>query len=193
MDSEVLLKVQQQVSRILVPYIKSLHLFRGVPANFKPWECGLSPSALYNCSLACRKAMGFKAPEVKWMSIKRWVTTTPSGIVLPTGVYYSIKRKESFTPKPLPHFDKIEYVVIMFPYGNVWSQKSLNNPITEEWLMSEVGGKLILEKLVMRDAAHPVIGYFESCRKFMIENPGQIGIHLKRKRKALSNGLPSPK
>jgi hypothetical protein len=182
MDPDALMKIQQKVSKIVVPYIKSLHLFNKAP-DFRPWECDLSPSALYNCSLACRKQMKIKTPEVKWMSIKRWVTTTPTGIVLPPGVYYSIKRKEEFSPVPLAHFIKKEYVVMMFPYGNVWSQKEPNMPITEEWLMSELNEKFILESLIMRDAAHPLIGYFESCQRFMIDNPDQIGIHLKRKRR----------
>lgn len=183
MDVETLARVQQRVSAVRAPRIPSLHEFEGVPEDFRPWESGLSPSALYNCSLGCRKAMRLKTPEVKWMSVKRWVTVTPSGIVLPPGVFLSIKRKEDFVALPTPHFTKTEFTLMMFPYGNVWSQQSPNVPITEEWLWSENGDMTIFEALVHRDAAKPVRGYFESCHRFMASNPDQIGIHLKRKRK----------
>ena len=183
MEADILKKVQQKVSEIQVPWIESLHSFKKVPSDFKPWDSGLSPSALYNCSLSLRKLMKLKTPEVKWMSIKRWVTKTPEGIDLPPGVYLSIKRKEEFMASPLPHFDKKEFILIMFPYGNVWSQSAPNIPITEEWLWSEANGKLILEALLMRDAARPVNGYFQACYQYMNENPDQIGIHLKRKKK----------
>jgi hypothetical protein len=182
MDAETLGKVQQQVSLIKVPFIKALHSFSGIPEEFKPWESGLSPSALYDCSLACRKRMGLKTPEVKWMSIKRWVTKTPEGVYLPDGTYLSIKRREEFSALPHPHFDKKEFILMMFPYGNVWSQMAPNSPITEEWMWSEIDEKSIFESLVERDAAMPIIGYFQSCYEFMNKNPDQIGIHLKRKR-----------
>lgn len=175
--------IQTQIDNLKIVYIKKLHDFKNVSNDFKPWECNLSPSALYNCSLTCRKQMGIKTPEVKWMSIKRWVTITPSGINLPPGVYYSIKRKEDYEAHPEPHFKKIEYVVMMFPYGNVWSQRSPNQPITEEWLFSTVNGKLILEHLMEKDASRPLIDYFKLCYDFMIKNPDQIGIHMKRKKK----------
>lgn len=181
--------IQEKVNKLKIIYIKKLHKFENVSQDFKPWECNLSPSALYNCSLACRKHMGIKTPEVKWMSIKRWVTTTPSGITLPPGVYYSIKRKEDYEAFPEPRFKKTEYIVMMFPYGNVWSQKSANQPITEEWLFSSVNEKLILEYLIEKDAAHPLIDYFKSCYDFMIANPDQIGIHMKRKKKVKANKL----
>jgi len=179
-----LVKIQQMVSGIRTPFIKSLHLFKDVPKEFHPWESGLSPSALYNCSLACRKKMKLKTPETKWMSIKRWVSITPGGIKLPDGVFLSIKRKEEFIPSPNPHFDKKEYVLMMFPYGNVWSQKAPDVPIDEPWLWEDSGGGvMVLEALMRRDAAKPVDGYFASCHQYMIENPDQIGIHLKRKKK----------
>ncbi len=185
MNSEEQARVQQAVSAIKVPWIAALHRFRDVPEVFRPWECGLSPSALYNCSLACRKQARLKTPETKWMSIKRWVTMSPDlQITLPQGVYLSIKRKEQFVPSPTPHFDKIEYVLIMLPYGNVWSHRDQNNPISEEWLWQDGGKMTILEALMRRDAAHPLPGYFSSCYKYMRENPDQIGIHLKRKKKS---------
>jgi hypothetical protein len=126
--------------------------------------------------------MGIKTPEVKWMSIKRWVTTTPGGIVLPPGVYFSIKRREDFIALPKPCFEKKEFVLLMFPYGNVWSQVSPGIPITEDWMWTEVGGMLILEALIRRDAAYPVREYFKSCHTYMTEHPDQIGIHLKRRK-----------
>jgi hypothetical protein len=127
--------------------------------------------------------MKLKTPEVKWMSIKRWVTKTPVGIDLPAGVYLSIKRKEEFVAAPNPHFDKKEFILMMFPYGNVWSQSAPDVPIDEQWLWSEAGTQLIFEALLHRDAARPVIGYFQSCHEYMVGNPDQIGIHLKRKKK----------
>ena len=129
--------------------------------------------------------MKLKTPEVKWMSIKRWVTKTPEGIDLTPGVFLSIKRKEEFIAAPDPHFDKKEFILMMFPYGNVWSQSAPDVPITEDWLWSEVGGQLIFEALLMRDAAHPIIGYFQSCHKYMEQNPDQIGIHQKRQKMSL--------
>lgn len=183
MDSSLKSTVQQRILEVPAFFVKSMHSFPGVPADFRPWTCGLSPSALYNCSLNCRKAMRIKTPEVKWMSIKRWVSSTPFGIVLPPGVFLSIKRKESYVPLPKPHLQKIEYVLLMFPYGNVWSQRSPDVPIDEDWAWSESeDGSLIMEALMRRDAAFPVQGYFRSCFSFMKANPGQIGIHLKRKK-----------
>jgi len=127
--------------------------------------------------------MKIKTPEVKWMSIKRWVSTTPEGIILPPGVFLSIKRHEDYVALPTPHLAKQEYTLLMFPYGNVWSQKTPGVPIDENWIWSESKGKLILEALMRKDAAFPVQGYFKSCYEYMIANPDQIGIHLKRKRK----------
>jgi len=184
MDSNVKTIVQRRISTIQIPSIKSLHSFTGVPADFRPWLCGLSPSALYNCSLTCRKRMHIKTPEVKWMSIKRWVSNTPNGLVLPPGIFLSIKRQESYVPLPRPHLSKMEYILLMFPYGNVWSQQSPGVPIDEDWIWSDTkSGMLVLEALMRKDAAHPVQGYFKSCYEYMISNPDQIGIHLKRKRK----------
>jgi hypothetical protein len=184
MDKEVLEKVQQAVEAIKIPFFRSMHVFRGVPDDFSPWTCGLSPSALYNCSLSCRKKTGVKTPEVKWMSIKRWVTSTPEGVVLPPGVFLSIKRKEEFVPMPNPHFSKKEFILLMFPYGNVWSQRSPDVPIDEDWMWGASGGRTVFESLMMKDAAHPIPDYFHSCHKYMVENPDQVGIHLKRKRRS---------
>lgn len=184
MESAEKMTVQQQVSEIPEFFISTLHNFQGVPEDFKPWNSGLSPSALYNCSLSCRKKSKIKTPEVKWMSIKRWVSTTPEGIILPPGVFLSIKRHEDYVPLPQPHFVKNEYTLLMFPYGNVWSQQAPGVPINEEWIWSKSSdGKLIMDSLIRRDAAFPVAGYFKSCYEFMKHNPDLIGIHLKRKRK----------
>lgn len=183
MDAEALARIQRSVAAVRTPHISSLHEFEGVPSGFKPWESGLSPSALYNCSLGCRKKMGIKTPEVKWMSIKRWVTKSPEGVDLPPGVYLSIKRREDFEALPKPRLVKLEFTLMMFQYGNVWSQRAPDVPITEEWLWSDVGGMTALEALMRRDAALPVRGYFASCHRFAAENPDQIGIHLKRQRR----------
>jgi len=183
--------IQQRIVPLGVFHLKALHAFPGVPEEFKPWECGLSPSALYNCSLSCRKQMGIKTPEVKWMSIKRWVTTTPSGVRLPPGIYLSIKRKENFVALPKPHFEKKEFILLMFPYGNVWSQKEPDVPIDEDWMFSESDGTTILELLMRKDAAHPVRGYFRACHKYVQENQDQLWIHMKRRREEITSELPA--
>lgn len=126
--------------------------------------------------------MKIKTPEVKWTSIKRWVTKTNAGIDLPPGCYISIKRKESFVAFPTPHLEKKDYILVMFPYGNVWSQQAPDVPITEEWLWSTIDGVTIFEMLLSRDALSPIKGYFKACYDFMLKNPDQIGIHLKRKK-----------
>jgi len=190
MDNEARARIQQRISKESY-WVDSLHTAAGVPADFRPWTCGLSPSALYACSLKCRKLSGMKTPETKWMSIKRWVTSTIEGVELPPGVFLSIKRKEQFMARPepghdRPHFQKTEYILLMFPHGNMWSQVSPGVPFTEEWLWSEDGGHTMFEKLLMRDAAHPLPGYFERVYKYMLDNPDQIGIHLKRKRPSTS-------
>ncbi len=181
------LNVQQRVASLGVFHLKALHTFQGVPENFKPWECGLSPSALYNCSLLCRKQVGFKTLESKWISIKRWTTITPEGVSLPPGVYFSVKRKEKFIATPKPRFEKKEFVLMMFPYGNVWSQRDEDVPIDEEWLFSEVNGITILEHLMRKDAAYPLPGYFKVCSDYMKENQDQLWIHMKRRRKEIAH------
>lgn len=127
--------------------------------------------------------MLIRTPEVKWISIKRWMSTTGKGETLPPGVFLAVKRKEEFQPLPKPVFAKTEYTLIMLPYGNVWSQYGKDNPITEEWLLNTHQDMTMLERLIRKDAAHPVHGYFLSCFRYMKDNPDQIGIHLKRKRR----------
>ena len=122
------------------------------------------------------------------MNIKRWVTVTPGGVHLPQGVFLSIKRHEEYVNNPQPHFQKTRFTLLMFPYGNVWSQiappaKGEFFPITEEWMWSEDGGLLMLERLIRKDAAFPIKGYFHRVYRYMIDHPDQIGIHLKRKKK----------
>ena len=180
--------IQERVDHIPILHIKGLHTFEGVPESWRPWEAELSPSALYNCSLPCRKKMNLKAPEVKWMSIKRWVSKTPEGIYLPDGVYLSIKRLEKYMVDPEPRITKQEFILMMFPYGNVWSQIDPEVPITEEWLYSDSSnGNMILEELMRKDAAYPIQEYFENCYIFMEEHPDQVGIHLKRKKNTQSS------
>jgi len=173
--------IQQRISQVSVPHVEAA--YAGVPAEFRPWESNLSPSALYACSVTCRKAMGIKTPEVKWMSMKRWVGTTPAGIVLPDGCYLSIKRKETFVARPEPKIVKQHFVLMMFPYGNVWSQIRPDEPITEDWLWSQdEDDRTMFELLLAKDADRPVQGYFKSCAAYMKKYPDQIGIHLRRKR-----------
>jgi hypothetical protein len=132
--------------------------------------------------------MGIKTPEVKWMNIKRWVTTTPAGVQLPPGVHLSIKRHEKYVSFPEPHFRKTQFILLMFPYGNVWSQTAPPDndeffPISEEWIWTKHDGILMLERLMRKDAALPIEGYFGMVYQYMINHPEQIGIHLKRKKK----------
>lgn len=174
--------IQLKVNSISVPKFDKIHEFKDAPEGFEPWNSNLSPSALYNCSLTRRKQMKLKTPEVKWISIKRWTSVTPSGITLPAGVFLSVKRKETFIPTPVPHFEDKEYTLMMFKYGNVWSMKGPDDPITEEWLFSEENGMTILEALMRKDAAHPVIGYFHDVHEYMIKFPEEIGVHNKRKK-----------
>jgi hypothetical protein len=117
------------------------------------------------------------------VSLKRWIQTTPTGYTLPEGVYLSIKRREQFISRPIPHFEKGDYIILMFPYGNVWPLTETGKPITESWMFEMVGDKTNIEHLHDYDAAHPLVDYFGLCYKYMEENPDQIGIHLKRKRK----------
>jgi hypothetical protein len=131
--------------------------------------------------------MKMKTPELKWSSIKRWAQEAPSGLKLPDGCYISIKRKEIFSAFPIPHLEKIDFILVMFPYGNVWSQQSPDMPITEEWLWSEKDGSMIFEILLRKDAENPIKGYFKSCHAFMTDHPNQIGIHLKRRKKKEAN------
>lgn len=178
-----LVSIQSKLDELKVPFVKSLHTFENTPVNFRPWEVDLSPSALYNCSIACRKLMGLKTPEIKWVSIKRWINVTPSGLRLPDGCFISIKRKEIFVPTPTPHLEKKDFILVMFPYGNVWSQIEPETPITEQWLFSDLEGSMVFERLLHKDALTPVVNYFKTCHDFMLANPDQIGIHLKRKKK----------
>ena len=186
-------EIQAKVSKIKIPYVKELHHFSEVPKKFIPWECGLSPSELYSRSLPIRKSNGIKALEVKYVSIKRWMSITPNGIVLPDGVFFSVKRKEHFVASPSPHFEKTEYILVMFKYGNVWSQSAPGVPITEEWLFSETeDGKLILEALMLKDASNPLKGFWKSVyNQYLVEKAKEdagkstlLWIHMKRKKAA---------
>lgn len=171
--------IVERIKNIKIPNIGNN---KNIPQDFLPWNVDLSPSALYNCSVACRKAVGIKTHELKWISVKRWVNITPAGVTLPSGCYLSIKRREIFEALPTPKFKKQDFVLVMFPYGNVWSQRDVDVPITEEWLWSEEDGKTIFEHLLTKDLNKPISGYFEACYEYMKKNPDQIGIHLKRKK-----------
>lgn len=192
MDEVTVSTVQRRVDEISPFWFDSLHRDPEVPADFRPWTCGLSPSALYSCSLKCRKAEKMKTPEVKWASIKRWVTESPeSKIRLPEGVFYSIKRHETYVAaSPRPFFEKKEYVLLMMPFGNVWSQREPGVPITESWLWEPAGDSIILEKLVRRDAAKPLPGYFRRVYEMFLQEDAKrragkehiLWVHLKRKK-----------
>ncbi len=192
MDADEKEMLQRRISGIVIPFIRSLHSVPGVPDGFRPWESGLSPSAMYQCSLTCRKRAKQKTPEVKWISLKRWVTSTSSGIEFPPGTFLSLKRREDYVPFPKPHYVKLDYVLIMLPYGNVWSQKGQDQPISEEWLTESHDGVLVLESLLKRDAAHPVPDYMKTTYKLFQDEdakrkagrPNILWIHTKRKDKA---------
>jgi hypothetical protein len=164
----------------------------GVPEDFIPWESGLSPSLLYSCSLPLRKKYGMKAPEVKWISIKRWISETSSGMKLPEGVFYSVKRQENFHAFPSPKFEKTEYVIIMTPNGNVTLKNREDEPLKEKdlWSQSE-NGEMYIEEIIRKDSESPIRGYIESCYSLFKselekENSGKdsiLWIHTKRKKK----------
>ena len=91
MDAQSKLILQQKVSQIEHHWFEPLHrqvarvsqtrkygrgkskyipfkkpIKKTMPEDFRPWQSSLSPSALYNCSLKCRKEMGIPTPDVKW-------------------------------------------------------------------------------------------------------------------------------
>lgn len=173
--------LQSKIDSIDVTRYVGAHKFPDVPVDFFPWKNEISPSALYNCALPLRKQSKIKTPETKWTSIKRWTTVTPNGIKLPEGVYYSVKRSDTFMSDPEPRFEKIEYSLILLPYGNVITHFAPETPMTEQLLFMDVDGKTTLERLLDHDVEKPIAGYFKSVLKYMNENPDQIGIHLRRK------------
>lgn len=182
MDEETKQNLQHEISQLKIKWFESLHGEENLPKDFRPWSCDLSPSALYNCSLKCRKQMNINTPETKWVSLKRWATSTSSGIELPVGVWYSTKREERFVALPEPHYEKRDFILLLFPYGNVWSQKAPDVPINEEDLFEKINGIFFLERLMNKDAAFPIKGYFEKVYHYLQKNPDQVGIHLKRKK-----------
>ena len=175
-------EIVEKIKKLKIKVNEPIAYDKGLSKDFLPWNVDLSPSALYRCSVVCRKQMGHKTPEIKWISVKRWVNITPEGVHLPAGCYLSIKRKESFEALPTPKFVKQDYVLIMLPHGNVWSMIDDDLPLTEDWLWSKVGNKTQFEVLLKKDFEEPIIGYFQECKKYMDDNPDQIGIHLKRKK-----------
>jgi hypothetical protein len=182
MDNSTKEKIQQQVDSVNDQYILNINV-AGVPKDFKAWTSGMSPSAMYSCSLHCRKKLKLKTPEVKWMSVKRWSQYSPSGIKLPDGVYLSVKRLETYAAYPAPELSKTEYIILMFRYGNVWSQYSSILPITEEWMWSKnQTGMSNFESLMKKDYSVPINNYTAVCYRYYVDNPDQMGIHLKRKR-----------
>lgn len=170
----------------------------GVPSSWIPWGSGLSPSALYARSLTCRKKAGIKTLEVKWSSIKRWNVETPTGVRLPNGTYYAVKRHESFVPFPKPSLVKRDFVILFCPNGNVfYTQKTSHSggliPITEDWLYTVENGVMNIEKLLSYDQEKPVPGYIESAYKNFLEEKekadkgeeNSLWIHMKRLSKNL--------
>jgi hypothetical protein len=182
MENEMKTKLQQRMQELKITWFPSLHKNEKLPENFRPWTSNLSPSALYNCSLKCRKNMGLPVPETKWKSIKRWHSVTENSIELPIGVYISSKRSEEFKPLPDPHYEKQTYSLLMLPYGNVWSMFKDGTPFDINNIFNIVEGKTIIEHLMIKDAANPIEGYFSSVYAYLLKNPNQVGIHLKRKK-----------
>ncbi|NBW00069.1 MAG: hypothetical protein EBR67_11320, partial [Proteobacteria bacterium] len=118
---------KERIKNITIPMLPEAYS-DGVPHTFIPWEANLSPSALYNCSVACRKAAGHKTPELKWVSVKRWVNITPAGVTLPNGCFLSVKRRETFEAMPRPKFIKQDYVLLLMPYGNLFYWNNEGDP-----------------------------------------------------------------
>lgn len=187
--NEYIETVQPKINSIEV----KLSVPKTLPKEWIPWESGLSPSALYARSLTCRKKAGIKTSEVKWSSIKRWNVETPTGVRLPAGTYYAVKRHESFVPFPKPSLVKRDFVIIFCPNGNVfYSQKTSESggliPITEDWLYSVENGMMNIERLLYVDCEKPVPGYIESAYKNFLEEKEKadrgeetsLWIHMKR-------------
>lgn len=181
--------LKEKISKITIPLRPEIYE-PPVPLDFVPWEVDLSPSALYTCSVGCRKSAGMKTPELKWISVKRWVNISPTGSVpLPPGCYLSIKRRETFEAFPAPKFKKEDYMLVMLPYGNIVFTDLEGKPFEESYLWIESNGITNFESLLENDINNPLPGYFQSCYDYMQKNPDQIGIHLKRKKPSMSEDL----
>jgi hypothetical protein len=175
-------ETRERVGALTIPLRPDVYE-NGVPLNFIPWEVDLSPSALYTCSVTCRKLLGHKTPELKWISVKRWVTLTPAGVTLPPGCYLSIKRRESFEAIPRPKFVKQDYILLLMPYGTVFFGDGEGRPLSEPDIWLQTGsGRTYFEEMLEKDINNPLPGYFKTCHTYFANNPEQVGIHLKRKK-----------
>lgn len=181
MDSTLLQNIQKRIMGLNPANINERLKIAGVPYGWTPWTSGLSPSALYGCTIPCRKAAKQKIHEAKWVSIKRWMNITASGVELPPGCYFSMRRKEGFEARPSPRLVKTDFIILMFPYGNVYSLND-GEPITEEWMWTETNGKYNYEYLHAKDSEEPLNGYIMASYKYAIHHPELLGIHLKKRK-----------
>lgn len=180
-DDILLQNIQKKIMDLIPLNANERLKAAGVPYGWTPWTSGLSPSALYGCTIPCRKAQKQKILEAKWVSIKRWMNITASGIELPPGCYFSMRRKEGFEALPVPRLIKIDYVVFMFTYGNVVTLND-GEPITEDWAWTETDGKMNYERLHEKDGMSPLPGYIISSYKYAMHHPELLGIHLKKRK-----------
>lgn len=179
-DKNALLSIQERIMGLNPKGVQDRIKAAGVPYGWTPWTSGLSPSALYGCTIPCRKALKLKIHEAKWVSIKRWMNITASGIELPPGCYFSMRRKEGFEALPHPRLVKTDFVVLMFPFGNVFALNG-SDPITEDWMWTENNGKLNFELLHEKDSEEPLANYIMASYKHAIHHPELLGIHLKKR------------
>jgi len=180
-DQTTLENVQKRIMNLIPTGLNERLKASGVPYGWAPWSSGLSPSALYGCTIPCRKAAKQKILESKWVSIKRWMDMTSYGLELPSGCYFSMRRKEGFEAFPEPKLVKTDYVILMFPYGNVFAING-SEPITEDWVWQEVEGKLNFERLYEQDSNNPLPGYIMTAYKYAMHHPELLGIHLKKRK-----------
>ena len=168
-DDILLQNIQKKIMDLIPLNANERLKAAGVPYGWTPWTSGLSPSALYGCTIP------------KWVSIKRWMNITASGIELPPGCYFSMRRKEGFEALPVPRLIKIDYVVFMFTYGNVVTLND-GEPITEDWAWTVTDGKMNYERLHEKDGMNPLPGYITSSYKYAMHHPELLGIHLKKRK-----------
>jgi hypothetical protein len=191
MEKEVVKSLQSKLNSLDVSISKDFYDAEGIKSDFIPWTSGLSPSALYNCSLKCRKSLGMKTPEVKWISIKRWTSELPeTQLTLPNGIFYSIKRLEEYEPNNgKPYLKKTEYFILLLPHGNICFMNVDSLPLNEVDFFKMINNKYYIESVIKNDIENPMKGYLKRCKEMFDEEDlkrknnedNLLWIHMKRK------------
>jgi len=175
-------KIQQQLDQVEFVRLP----MKGLHKNFTPWRWGISPSQSYKIGVKLRRHSRFNVFESKLISIKRWNSVTPSGVVLPEGVFYSISRMEKFIPRPKPSFKNIRYFIVMLPYGNVHAaiDNDEDNPINEEWVFEFMeDGRTRLQHLIDADRQRPIKDWYQKCNEWIESHEKMRFIHITNKYK----------